>query len=863
MTKRTSNTPERRSGAYPENQQYRKKQASARPNPERAQYRSADGRSSQGRRSTQPLHEEYNSEIYRRSAQNSRNSQYRSSQSYRSPQGSQYRSAQTGRASQQRPRRRPENAATVRSRSAAPGSTYYYRTPQSKKQKQRRSRALMIILPIIFVLLAFIAFITVNVVSAKNHASAVKSSLKEVLACVQDKDPESAEAALEKAREETQILTKTFDNGFWKAASGIDRVNQEIQTGKALMSVVTDAEDIILVPLIDLMKKEPLSNLKVGEGGFNVRLINKYLDFFEEIQPDLEHIMEEIEQVDPDSLVGGMVGDYKDTLYKATGTYKEASSLLPLLRTILGGGEDRLYLLVAQNSAEIRASGGFPGSIGTISIYDGVLEIGNFESVYYLMANSISYASGVTEDDLNYFNAWVYAPRDACFIPAFDKAAKIWATGFEDKQRELGATDRDGYWDEVFSSPGFNQVIVTPADYWNSFSNEPVVNHEDNEDDEKTPDGDVNIIHNPDEEGGNGSGEDGGMNNDSGEDGGMNDGGMEDGGDTGNDLTLNTIPGASFMKTAPPSGPIAAAQSPEELLTEDAVVSLMDEEVQDHIDGPVRYVDGVVSLTPAIIQMLLKYTGEITLSDGTVLNGDNATRVLQYELYHKYFDEDTLEWTSNGTADELFAETAKMVMKEFVSAFEVSKIADFYEMFKEGIEKNVIQIWMADEAEEDVIEEAGCSGKLNFEADKPEAGVFFSLSDPSKLGWYLDIDTSLSEPTTNSDGSQTYHMTVTLTNTMSEADARKSSWYIIGSYNGTITGYLHCFAPFGGTIENARTSNWLDMYSGEYMGLEVFYTQFISVDPGDSFTVSYDITTAPHINTPLKVRTTPTLSEYR
>ena len=49
-------------------------------------------------------------------------------------------------------------------------------------------------------------------------------------------------------------------------------------------------------------------------------------------------------------------------------------------------------------------------------------------------------------------------------------------------------------------------------------------------------------------------------------------------------------------------------------------------------------VDGVISMTPAIVQKLLAAIDEeITLFDGLVLNGSNAARVLQYDLYYKYF----------------------------------------------------------------------------------------------------------------------------------------------------------------------------------------------------------------------------------
>lgn len=77
-------------------------------------------------------------------------------------------------------------------------------------------------------------------------------------------------------------------------------------------------------------------------------------------------------------------------------------------------------------------------------------------------------------------------------------------------------------------------------------------------------------------------------------------------------------------------------------------------------------------MTPVIIQKILKYTGGVTLSDGTELNGDNATKVLQKELYYKYLSNrtDTNMSNANDYVDALFAETAKLVMSKFVSEFD-------------------------------------------------------------------------------------------------------------------------------------------------------------------------------------------------
>ena len=75
------------------------------------------------------------------------------------------------------------------------------------------------------------------------------------------------------------------------------------------------------------------------------------------------------------------ITEYTDKMKMLVQTYADAEQYLNLFDTFLGDGEDRTYLLVAQNSAEIRASGGFPGSIGTIRIEDGILYIGDFASL--------------------------------------------------------------------------------------------------------------------------------------------------------------------------------------------------------------------------------------------------------------------------------------------------------------------------------------------------------------------------------------------------------------------------------------------------------------------------------------------------
>lgn len=415
-------------------------------------------------------------------------------------------------------------------------------------------------------------------------------------------------------------------------------------------------------------------------------------------------------QVDLPMGLNSMIADYSVQIASMTGSYDNLKEFLPLFKTFIGDGSDRTYLLAAQNSSEIRASGGFPGSIGTIRIRDGVLTIGDFSSVYKVLASYTPSAANITSEEKELFGSWMNGPRDACFDPDFERVAYIWALAYEQKNSE--------------------------------------------------------------------------------------------------------------------------------------------------------HVNGVVSLTPAIIQGMLEYIGNVTLSDGTELTSENATKVLQYDLYYKYLNANASA-TSYDYVDDLFAETAKATMSKLVSDFDVKKAGNYYKVFSDGAKNRTVMMWMEDEEEQELVKNAGCSGGLNEDPENPETGVYFSISDPCKLGWFLDIDTEIGEPVVNDDGTRTYDVTATYSNVLGNADKVNAGNYILGSYGGTITGYIHIFAPAGGTISGIKTSNGGRMYTGTYHNLDVAYMFGNSIAPGSSITITYKVTTAAGVTTPLGVNSTPTLQNYR
>ncbi|CDB68308.1 putative uncharacterized protein [Eubacterium sp. CAG:252] len=585
------------------------------------------------------------------------------------------------------------------------------RRRRNKKLKIARNIAIALVPIIIIGLLIF--RLGTDAKSMLSEANTLKTDLKAVMTGVKERDVESAQNATLKLDNTVRKLDRTLSSPVWKAVSHAPFAGKYVKSVNTLVSVAEDASDNILKPALDVMDEYPLEGLKVGDG-FSVSTINAYLNLLEDIEPRIESMTTKMQTVKLPLGKTEMLSEYTQMLTKLTAAYKENGEYLPLFRAFLGDGSDKLYLLAAQNSAEIRASGGFPGSMGTIRIEDGVLTIDDFKTVYDMISVNPPTEAHITDTEYLLFSGSLDYARDACYIPDFERVGEIWALAYESKNDE--------------------------------------------------------------------------------------------------------------------------------------------------------HIDGVISLTPVIIQKVLAYTGAVTLSDGTELNGDNATQMLQKDLYYKYLSSNSSYKVSNAYdyVDSLFAETAKIVMGKLVDDFDINRIADYSKIFTDGGKDRTILMWMEDETAESYVKAAGCSGALNDDPSNPEAGVFFSGANGSKLGWFVSLDTQIGDDVTiNDDGSRTYDVTVTVSNDITRDDMYRAGNYIIGNYNGQVESYLHLFAPAGGTISDFETSNSMTMNMDEYHGLEVAYNVEFMLAPSNPVTVTYKVTTAPGVSTPLKISQTPTLQSYR
>jgi hypothetical protein len=194
--------------------------------------------------------------------------------------------------------------------------------------------------------------------------------------------------------------------------------------------------------------------------------------------------------------------------------------------------------------------------------------------------------------------------------------------------------------------------------------------------------------------------------------------------------------------------------------------------------------------------------------------------------------------------------------------YQTANILNYLSVAEQSFSDRTLMLWMKNEDEQNLLRRFGWNGGLNTDPQTPQAGIYFNCIIASKMGWFLVMDSQLGERTVNDDGSSTYPVTVTLTNSISEEEIQAGGSYILGGNGGVIVGSVYFFAPAGGTVSDFTMSNDGKVIERMYHDLELGFVSRLSLYPQKTVTVTYNVTTAPGVEGPLTFSQTPTVQDY-
>ena len=256
--------------------------------------------------------------------------------------------------------------------------------------------------------------------------------------------------------------------------------------------------------------------------------------------------------------------------------------------------------------------------------------------------------------------------------------------------------------------------------------------------------------------------------------------------------------------------------------------------------------DGVMSLDPVALQAMIGATGDVTLSDGRVLNGSNTAEFLLNGAYKEL---------TPSAQDQYFSETAAQAVAHLFSDMNTQKLMTVAKTMLRMAEQRHLYFWSFHEEDQAVLRSAGVTGEITNDAKNPVTGVYSNEMQASKMDWYIQRKSTVKRT-----GDNTYHVTYSFTNTLQPGEAGSLPEYITANAKGGVAvNRVVIYTPAGGEVSNVSASNgssFAQVQAKDHMT----YMDDISLAPQDTVTIEYDVTTAAG-SANLKLDQTPTIGD--
>lgn len=274
-------------------------------------------------------------------------------------------------------------------------------------------------------------------------------------------------------------------------------------------------------------------------------------------------------------------------------------------------------------------------------------------------------------------------------------------------------------------------------------------------------------------------------------------------------------------------------------------------------------VDGVLAFDTVFLQYLLGLVGGIDTSYGITVDGGNAASVMLNKCLYW--------WDDSKVSDAFYDEVAEAAFDKILSNLSTVDTTEFMNVLTSSAAEGRCIMWMRDEGMEAAIQQAGFGWELGHDPNQPVAGIYVSDASAAKMAYYLSMDTELGEPHMNEEGSLVYPVTVTFEHHLDPARKYNLPFYLlcvsqICRSESDLLEELHLLAPAGGYISNltilecppgASPSTAPEGWSeASYEGLQTMST-LMQIDAGEVISFSYEVTTAPGVTEPLRLRETP------
>ncbi|AMM20474.1 hypothetical protein AX769_10350 [Frondihabitans sp. PAMC 28766] len=285
-----------------------------------------------------------------------------------------------------------------------------------------------IVLVVVILLVACVAWIGIRAVLAERHLKTSVSLATTVEQQIASGDSSGAQTTAQQLASNADDARKLTSDPVWRGAEILPLVGGDLRAVRQVSAVLSNVSDNAIVPVTKVASTLKVSQFKPTGGAIDLEPLTAAQPAVGRAAADLRSqlaVARGIDTGDAVKQVDSAVDQLVSVLAKASGAADEADHALTLLPQMLGGDGPRTYLILFQNNAEVRSTGGIPGALAEIHAQGGRITLGQQASSADFPQAATPALKLPTETEGIYGSITGEYMQDVTLTPRFDLSAKI------------------------------------------------------------------------------------------------------------------------------------------------------------------------------------------------------------------------------------------------------------------------------------------------------------------------------------------------------------------------------------------------------------------------------------------------------